>query len=825
MYKLQRTALILAACLGASAAQASFYTIDSAPRLLPPADQINTVADTFLPVLTVEPGIRSFIIPFTVSSSRVATPGNMPSSWFNGILSSGAVLQVRILVPPGVSTILLDTTSGTNFGTFSGTSARNLIVCPGVPVPSGTCPVNYVPSVSSTEGYADYMDRSHFGEGSAAPLAGALFPNADLSGVSDKPRWFNFYYIVPPSHGGGGILLNSFGLRMLLDNQAGVDMYNRWLAARSWSPYQLPGVAKEASCDGLQSNWNWAASNPSSCGSVAPWPGQVVGPTPGPNALAFGSRTGADLGAVVESAEQTLTGTGGPWQVSVSGGEYSLNSGTYTNQPGQIKVGDRIKVRLTAATAPLNNKALSLTVGTLTSTFTVTTKDQVAQSINVSAQNNARSQAYTGRTATPVDEMIRLDESQPGLLKGSVRVQMGGNAKFALGSALTFSADRFAVGEPAALPITAQNASDLTFTLPADPGDRFPGFLYIGNGTTPLQVDLGNVTTPGDLMVTVSGTGFNSSVKIAQVVDATTYPNLSSQIALTPGGAAVVLPEIKIVESAAGALAIDGNKTLAILLPNDVTFDTAAQPTLSVSNAAGVLALIQPTAAFGSNGRDLKLTLPATWDSAKTGPYTLSVKNLKVQASSNAAASDLEAVIAGSRQVGAVSLTDADLGWDYGAKATRKSVKLGTIGQGETPWTVSPGAISVADQKQAVISGIKVSANSKDVGKPGASFVGAILDKTLLFLTPAGWVPYADLLNCYATNSCQGRTLAYQATDKLGNFNIDVLPQAFDISTLKPLQLIIGYGAGNADNPLPYDGGGAFGNMLKGGNFKVIYNQ
>lgn len=817
MYKLQRTALILAACLGASAAHAftiPFYTIDSAPRLLAPSPTV----DSFAPILKVEPGIRSLLIPFTASSSRVATPGTMPSTWFNGELVAGSVLQLRILVPPGVSTILVDTTSGTNFGTFSGTSARNLIACPGVPVPSGTCPVAYVPSVSSAEGYADYNDRTSFGEGSAASLAGALFPNAGLSGVSDKPRWFNFYYIVPPTHGSGGILLNSFNLRMLIDNQAGVDLYNSWLAARPWSPHTQPGIAKEASCDGLQSSWT------SACSEVAPWPGQVIGPTPGPTPLAFGSRTGVDLGAVVESAEQTLAGTGGPWQVSVSGGDYSLNSGAYTSQPGQIKVGDRIKVRLTAATAPLNNKAMSLTVGTVTSTFTVTTKDQTAQSITVGTQNNAKNFAYTGRTFNSVDEMIRVEETLPGLLKGSVRVQMGGNAKLAAGSTLGFLADRFSVGEPAAVPITAQNASDLTFSLPTDPGDTYKGFLYIGNGA--FKVDLGNVTTPGDLMVTVSGTGFNNSVKIAQIVDATTYPNLSSQVALTPGGAAVILPELKIAESAKGALAVDGNKTLAVLLPNDVTFDVAALPTLSVSNAAGVMPSVQPTAAFGSTGRDLKLTLPAAgWNSASDGPYTISVKNLKVQASSNAAASDLEAVIAGARQVGAIALTDADLGWDYGAKATRKGVKLGTIGQGETPWTVNPGAISVADQKQAVISGIKVTANSKDVGKPGASFVGAILDKTLLFLTPAGWVPYADLLNCYAVNSCQGRTLAYQATDKLGTFNIDVLPQAFDISTLKPLQLIIGYGAGNADNPLPYDGGGAFGNMLKGGNFKVIYNQ
>ncbi|MFC4161828.1 hypothetical protein [Chitinimonas lacunae] len=817
MYKLRRTALILAASLGATAAHATFYTIDSAPRLLKPAEQAATTSDTFLPITQVEPGLRAYILPYSVSSSRVATPGNMPTTWENGTLKAGAVLQLRILVPPGVSTVLLDTTSATNFGTYSGTSGRNLLLCPNIPVPTSTCPVSYMPSVSSSEGYIDYTDRTHFGEGSAAPLAGALFPNADMSGASDKPRWFNFYYFVPSSHGGGGILLNSFGLRMFLDNQANVDLYNRWLAARPWSSHSIPGVAKEASCDGLQQNWV------SDCSGVAPWPGQVVGPTPGPTALAFGARTGAELNAVVESSELTQAGNGGPWQVSITGGEYSLNGAAYTSQNGQIKIGDRIKLRLTTAGTPQTSRQAVLTVGTISSTFAVTTKDQATQLLSVIALKDGQGKVFTGRSASLLDEQVRITESQLGALKGSVRAQLSGNAKFSLGSTISFSADRAGVGEPVPIKITAQNASDLPIDLPTDPGDRVTGYLQIGNGA-PLQLDLGNVTTPGELTLNLSG-ALSNSTKIAQVVDATTYPNLSSQVALTPGGSAVAVPEIKIAESTNGALALDGNKTLAILLPNDVTFDTAAAPTLAVSNASGVLATVQLTSSFGSTGRDLKLTLPDTWDSAKTGPYTISIKGLKIQASSNAVASDLEAVVGGAKLTGTVALSDADIGWDYGAKATRKGIKLGTVGQGEIPWTISPGLVSVADPKSAVISGIKIKANSKDLGKPGASFVAAILDKTLLFLTPAGWLPYSDLLNCYATNSCQGRQLAFQKVDKLDGFTIDVLPQAFDISALKPLQLIIGYGAGNADNPLPYDPAGAFGSMLKGGNFKVIYNQ
>ena len=92
-----------------------------------------------------------------------------------------------------------------------------------------------------------------------------------------------------------------------------------------------------------------------------------------PDAFAFAPVTGAPLTTVVESAQATVTGINAPTAISIAGGEYAINGGTYTTQPGSVVNGDTVRVRLTSSGFNATLSSATLTVGGVSAVFNVTT--------------------------------------------------------------------------------------------------------------------------------------------------------------------------------------------------------------------------------------------------------------------------------------------------------------------------------------------------------------------------------------------------------------------------------------------------------------------
>jgi hypothetical protein len=92
-----------------------------------------------------------------------------------------------------------------------------------------------------------------------------------------------------------------------------------------------------------------------------------------PDQFAFSDQNDVGLDTVIESNEITVNGTSVAVDVSVVGGEYSINGGVFTAVAGMINTGDSIKVRHTSST--LNDVAVNtvLTIGGVSDTFTSTT--------------------------------------------------------------------------------------------------------------------------------------------------------------------------------------------------------------------------------------------------------------------------------------------------------------------------------------------------------------------------------------------------------------------------------------------------------------------
>jgi chitodextrinase len=92
-----------------------------------------------------------------------------------------------------------------------------------------------------------------------------------------------------------------------------------------------------------------------------------------PDAFSFTPVTGAALSAGVESNAITVAGINTAATISITGGEYSINSGSYTAAAGTVANGNTVKVRLTASASPGALASATLTIGGVSAAFDVTT--------------------------------------------------------------------------------------------------------------------------------------------------------------------------------------------------------------------------------------------------------------------------------------------------------------------------------------------------------------------------------------------------------------------------------------------------------------------
>ncbi len=94
-----------------------------------------------------------------------------------------------------------------------------------------------------------------------------------------------------------------------------------------------------------------------------------------PDAFSFTPVTNAEPNAVIASAAVTITGIEASTKVVVLQGEYSINDGAFTGADGTITNGQNIKVRQTSSSSFSTATNTTLTIGGVSATFTVTTRD------------------------------------------------------------------------------------------------------------------------------------------------------------------------------------------------------------------------------------------------------------------------------------------------------------------------------------------------------------------------------------------------------------------------------------------------------------------
>ena len=92
-----------------------------------------------------------------------------------------------------------------------------------------------------------------------------------------------------------------------------------------------------------------------------------------PNAFSFATKTGVVKSKPVESDVIKVSGINAATAISITGGEYRINGGTYTSAAGTVKNADTVQIRHTASASAKTSVTSTLTIGGVKATFTSTT--------------------------------------------------------------------------------------------------------------------------------------------------------------------------------------------------------------------------------------------------------------------------------------------------------------------------------------------------------------------------------------------------------------------------------------------------------------------
>lgn len=100
---------------------------------------------------------------------------------------------------------------------------------------------------------------------------------------------------------------------------------------------------------------------------------QAIASTPAESSIVFTPVLSAMPGTAATSNTVQMTGISAGTAISITGGEYSINGGAYTSAPGTVNNGDYVTVQATASANYCDTTSAAVTIGGVTTQFSVTT--------------------------------------------------------------------------------------------------------------------------------------------------------------------------------------------------------------------------------------------------------------------------------------------------------------------------------------------------------------------------------------------------------------------------------------------------------------------
>jgi len=141
-------------------------------------------------------------------------------------------------------------------------------------------------------------------------------------------------------------------------------------------------------------------------GSSASSPAEVIDTTP--DQFTFTDITNQNTNTLIESAPIIITGINSATSLSIVDGEFSINEGEYTTTAVTVKENDKVTVRRISAMDYASTTNITLNIGTVSDTFTITTHSENTRFANkitddLNAQFSIINQPRKGRVIVSPD--------------------------------------------------------------------------------------------------------------------------------------------------------------------------------------------------------------------------------------------------------------------------------------------------------------------------------------------------------------------------------------------------------------------------------------
>lgn len=301
-----------------------------------------------------------------------------------------------------------------------------------------------------------------------------------------------------------------------------------------------------------------------------------------PNAFTFVDQTGVALQTTVTSAAITVTGIDTASIITITGGEYQINGGTWTSSSGTVTVNQTVAVRHTSSAGFSTATNTVLTIGGVTDTFTSTT---------LAADTTPNAFTFTDQTNVALST---LTESAPitvaGINTGAAISVAGGEYKIGAGGTYTATAGTVSNGDLVYVRHTSSGsfgtATNTTLTI-GGVSDIFTTTTLAAD-TTPNAftfIDQTNVavsTLTESAAITVTGINTAASIGVSGAAGSEYQINGGSWV--SAGGTVNNNDTVKVRHTSSASNSTAVNTTLTIGGVSDIFSTTTVAPACGLSN-------------------------------------------------------------------------------------------------------------------------------------------------------------------------------------------------------------------------------------------------
>jgi uncharacterized delta-60 repeat protein len=214
-----------------------------------------------------------------------------------------------------------------------------------------------------------------------------------------------------------------------------------------------------------------------------------------PDAFSFTDQAGVATGAVVTSNTVTITGINSAAPISVTGGEYSINGGTFTATASTVMSGNTVQVRHTAASAVGTTVNTTLTVGGVSDTFSSTT---------AAADTTPDAFSFTAQTGATAGAVVTSNSVTVAGINSPAAISITGGEYSVNGGAYTSASGTVAVGNTVAVRVTASSTASAQVTAT----------LTIGGVSGAFNVTTAAAAAPPPVVTVTASKGGGGGIEI-----------------------------------------------------------------------------------------------------------------------------------------------------------------------------------------------------------------------------------------------------------------------------------------------------------------------